>query len=101
MNLASPTIADLRAEHVQGARVWCLNSACQHYGVVTFKAIGHQQASSSSICRRRAASCAVGTREVQVMPDWPEYRAREWARTVPACCRDIREGRATKSLPAR
>ena len=37
---APPTIADLRAERVQVARVWCLNPDCQHYGVVRFEAIG-------------------------------------------------------------
>ena len=34
------TIADLRAEGVQAARVWCLNRACQHYAVAPFEAIG-------------------------------------------------------------
>ncbi|WP_246657298.1 SOS response-associated peptidase [Methylocystis sp. B8] len=38
--LAALTIVDLRAERVHGARVWCLNRACQHYGVVPFEAIG-------------------------------------------------------------
>ncbi len=37
---APPTIADLRAERVHAARVWCLNRACQHYAVVPFEAIG-------------------------------------------------------------
>lgn len=38
--LAALTIVDLRAERVYDARVWCLNRACQHYGVVPFEAIG-------------------------------------------------------------
>jgi len=50
---APPTIADLRAESVQGARVWCLIATAG----------------------RDASSPGIGAREVQVMPDWPPYLA--------------------------
>lgn len=78
MHPAPPTIADLRAEGVAGAWVWCLNRACQHYGVVPFEAI---QLPAGFVFvdlpkTRRFVCRECGAREVQVMPDWPPYRAR-------------------------
>lgn len=73
---APPTIADLRAEGIGGARMWCLNRACQHYGVVPFEAI-QLPAGFNFIDlpkTRRFVCTECGAREVQVMPDWPRYR---------------------------
>lgn len=74
---APSTTADLRAERVQAARVWCSNRACQHYGVVPFETIGAPSGftfidlpkTGRFVCRE------CGTRQVHIMPDWPEYRA--------------------------
>ena len=75
---ARPTIADLRAERVQGARVWCLNPVCLHYGVVPFETIGAAPSFTFiDLPKTRRFVCReCGAREVQVMPDWPPYRAR-------------------------
>jgi hypothetical protein len=74
--LAPPTIADLRAERVQGARVWCLNPACQHSGVVTFESIGApSRFTFIDLPKARRFVCReCGARDIQVMPDWPPYR---------------------------
>jgi hypothetical protein len=76
--LAPPTISDLGAEGVQGARVWCLNPDCQHYGIVPFKAIGASPDFTfiDLLKTRRFVCRECGARDVQVMPDWPPYRAR-------------------------
>jgi hypothetical protein len=54
-----------------------LNRSCQHYGVVSFETIGPPSGFTfidlpkDATLRRREC----GAREVQVMPDWPPYRA--------------------------
>jgi hypothetical protein len=58
--------------------MWCLNRACQHYGVVPFEAI---EALAGFVFvdlpkTRRFVCSECGAREVQVMPDWPPYRTR-------------------------
>ncbi|MCQ4188031.1 hypothetical protein [Methylocystis suflitae] len=61
-----------------GMRVWCLNRPCRHYRVVHFEAIGAPAGFTFiDLPKTRRFVCReCGTRDVQVMPDWPPHRTQ-------------------------
>ncbi|MBG0796809.1 hypothetical protein IYX23_03740 [Methylocystis sp. L43] len=77
MHPAPPTIADLRAEGVAGAWVWCTGLRCTHHRKVAFDAMRTAPWTPFiALARSRRFVCsACGSRDVHLMPDWPRYRA--------------------------
>lgn len=75
---APPTIADLCAEGVAGAWVWCNGCRCAHHVRVAFGAMRTAPGTPFiALAQSRHFVCsACGYRGVHLMPDWPPYRAQ-------------------------
>lgn len=78
MHPAPPTIADLRAEGVAGAWVWCIGLGCANHGRIAFDAMRAPPETRfialAKSCRFVCSAC--GSRAVHLMPDWPPYRSQ-------------------------
>jgi len=71
-----PTIADLRAERVAGAWVWCIGLGCAHHGRIAFDAIRATSETPFIAGAVTSIRLARGSRDVHLMPDCPPYRAQ-------------------------
>ena len=74
---APPTVARLKAQGVQGVRLWCIG--CGRYAVLSWERLKARDQQPFPTVGRRVACSACGSREVQKMPDWPSKDALKHA----------------------
>ncbi len=64
-----PTVGRLKAQGVQGVRLWCI--ACGRYAVMSWTRLNASDEQPFPDVGHRLRCSACGGREVQRMPDWP------------------------------
>ncbi|AVO46419.1 hypothetical protein [Phreatobacter cathodiphilus] len=68
---APPTVGQLRALGVVGARLWCIG--CGRHAILSWEALKAKDEEPFLTAGRRPACKACGGRQVQRMPDWPQH----------------------------
>lgn len=64
-----PTVGQLKALGVAGARLWCVG--CGHNAILSWEALKARDDEPFPAAGRRLTCKACGGRQVQRMPDWP------------------------------
>lgn len=70
---APPTVAKLKAQGVEGVRLWCIG--CGRHAVLKWHQLRVQDSALFPTVGRRLTCSACGGRDVQKMPDWPSKDA--------------------------
>jgi hypothetical protein len=70
MNTGPPTVADLKAQGVPGATVWCIE--CHRRADKTFDELrAPDDMQFPEIVKTRRLRCSCGSDRVSLMPNWP------------------------------